>query len=83
MSRSAAGSRFDIYARCGYPTAPIGSRDTIEEAERFARWHVARRSRSLEIVDTAKPKDEVVAFVSQDVLGRVWTDVMAHQEPLL
>lgn len=72
--------RFDIHdmtsvtGRCY-----LGERPTFDEAEHFARWHAARRGIRVEIAQTTQTakrrQDELVATVTRDAVGRIWTDL--------
>ena len=78
---------FDIHSVTGFGKF-LGKRETIEEAEKFARWHAARRGIRVEITRMVPGKPgttfpETVACVSRDALGRIWTDVMHYQDVLL
>jgi hypothetical protein len=65
----------------------LGERPTFDEAEHFARWHAARRGIRVEIgktTQTAKHRhDELVATVTRDALGRLWTDLTWHGATLV
>lgn len=60
---------FVMYSHAGYGKF-LGERDTIEEAERFARWHTARRGECVEICRMVKAAvgmhPQTVAIVSQE-----------------
>ena len=80
-------TRFHIYAKTGSARSYLAKRNTFDDAEQYARDHAAaNRTRvEVDVVVTTSTHRTVkpVATVSQDSLGRVWTDLTWHSTTLV
>ena len=80
-------TRFHVYAKAGSCRVYLGKRPTFDAAEQFARQHaIASRMRcevDSVVSDRTHRTVKPVATVSQDGLGRLWTDLTWHATSLV